>query len=100
MVIAFVMSNLIVLGSPIFIVFTVRSLIQKRKDGEVRLKTAISMFIFGAILPFLFIFGNIPTIVSSFYNYGIDAISTLIAIWFVVTTYMIVGGKFLMRKNT
>ena len=91
----------IVLAILVYFGFTILNLVKKRKDGVVRFKMAISMFIFGALSALLMIFGFIEY--SNASRLGADsvanAISTQIAIGFFVSAYMVVGGIFLMRKT-
>ena len=92
----------LILAIFIYFVVTILTLIKKRKDGEVRLKMAISMFVFGALSALLMIFGFIEYSNASRVgaDYAASTISTQIAVGFFVSAYMFVGGALLMRKKS
>ena len=81
--------------------FTVYSLIKKKRDGEVWLKMAISMFVVGALAVLGMIFGFIEY--SNASRIGAADVasrsSSQITVGFFVAAYMFIGGIFLMRSK-
>ena len=83
----------------LYLVYTLIIIIKKRRDGNRRIKTSISMFIFGLLYVCLMILGFINYSNATRFGGDGDEFATQAIVALFLSAYLFTGGIFLIRKS-